>query len=183
MSLTRAPLLLCAISAAYGTSLPCTGASSTLAPSQCAAWQELFDSTFGSAKGCTGTRNSPCDCTEGVHCNGTDIQTITLGQINLQGTIPSSISELTGLQVFELGYNNISGSIPSSIMKMKSLRLIVMSNNSLSGPLPAFNFEQFHNLHGACGFGGGKNSYCAPLPAGIEKCDMFDVGKIATHQC
>jgi hypothetical protein len=105
-----------------------------------------------------------------------------LGQINLQGTIPASIASLTGLQVLDLGFNNVSGQVPSTTTQLKSLRALALMNNSLIGPLPAFNFEQYHDLPGFCAFGGSDNSYCAPLPPGIDKCDFLPE-EIATHTC
>jgi hypothetical protein len=61
--------------------------------------------------------------------------------------------------------------------------MLLMMNNSFSGPLPDLNFQQYHDLHGACAFAGFHNSYCAPLPAGISKCNTFEKKGIATHAC
>jgi len=50
-----------------------------------------------------------------VRCNGSDITTITLGQLNLEGGIPASLSNLTALEVLELGFNRFSGTLPSYV--------------------------------------------------------------------
>jgi hypothetical protein len=167
------------------TSTPCTGPlSSKLAPSQCVGWQSLHDALFSEAKGCTAARNSPCDaCSQGVRCNGTDITSITLGQISLIGTIPSEIgTQLPHLEVLELGFNNITGAIPASLVGLTNLRDLVVNNNSMSGRIPAFRFDQFTKLHGFCALGNqyGAKGWCAPLPPGAAACNNW--GPVTTTQ-
>ena len=168
---------------ARARSVPCTGASAALAPAQCAAWQSFFDGAFGAATGCTTSRNDPCGaCSQGVRCNGTNIEDITLGEINLRGTIPPSLSALSGLQVLELGFNHFSGTIPSSIEQLRELRMFIVANNSLTGEVPNLQWDQFKILHGSCALGGSGNAYCAPLPAGAGSC-AESWGLPSTHAC
>ncbi|MBB6521841.1 hypothetical protein [Pseudoteredinibacter isoporae] len=65
-----------------------------------------------------------------------DITWIDLGDNNLIGTIPKSISNLNKVRVLVLGKNKLYGQIPSEISGMKSLFLAHLGNNYLSGKIP-----------------------------------------------
>jgi hypothetical protein len=78
------PLLSClvifcaALAACEGS---CSGASAALDPKQCAAFQDLFDSTGGATtwSDCSDKRDDPCGCGEssryghGIYCVGDSI--------------------------------------------------------------------------------------------------------------
>ncbi|KAK7372308.1 hypothetical protein VNO80_05683 [Phaseolus coccineus] len=56
---------------------------------------------------------------------------IQIGRLNLQGTLPATLHNLTQLQQLELQYNNISGPIPS-LNGLTNLRVFIASNNRFS---------------------------------------------------
>ncbi|KAM7519171.1 hypothetical protein LguiB_018133 [Lonicera macranthoides] len=54
------------------------------------------------------------------------------------GSIPRSVSSLTGLEVLDLSNNRFSGEIPDFLTTMTGLTQLVLANNSLSGMIPKF---------------------------------------------
>jgi Leucine-rich repeat (LRR) protein len=51
----------------------------------------------------------------------------------LNGGIPSSIGNLTGLTYLNLNANMLNGSIPSAIGKLSNLQIVHLASNPLSG--------------------------------------------------
>ncbi|BAT81287.1 hypothetical protein LR48_Vigan07g077700 [Vigna angularis] len=69
---------------------------------------------------------------------------IQIGRLNLQGTLPATIQNLTQLEQLELQYNNISGPIPS-LNGLTNLRVFIASNNRFSA-VPADFFAGMSQL-------------------------------------
>ncbi|CAI5977121.1 unnamed protein product [Closterium sp. NIES-64] len=63
---------------------------------------------------------------------------LVLPNLDLTGSVTSSLANLTTLAAIVLKNNNLSGSIPDSLTSLSQLTLLDVSNNRLSGPLPAF---------------------------------------------
>lgn len=72
----------------------------------------------------------------------TGLWTLDLGNNQLSGPIPSSLSNLSALGALLLGSNQLSGSVPSSLSNLLQLRLLDLSNNVLTGSIP----ESLSNL-------------------------------------
>ena len=96
--------------------LNCSG-SATLAASQCAAWQDLWNATQGdswrSTKEGRSTRTNPCNIHHATsvwavatYCIGNDLVSLSLSSNGLKGTLPDSIGLFTGLRFLELPNNN-----------------------------------------------------------------------------
>jgi hypothetical protein len=107
---------------------PCVGNSSSLAPAECNAWQDIFSATNG--KGWShfnDSRLDPCSCIPvyGVHggvvCTSGSIVSMNLGNFGLTGTIPSSIGRLTAMTSFNLEHNRLLGTLPDSIGQMTAM--------------------------------------------------------------
>ncbi|QJD77318.1 leucine-rich repeat domain-containing protein [Spirosoma rhododendri] len=107
------------------------------------------------------TGNSPCNWF-GVSCNANGrVTEVNFGSNNLNGTLPSSLGNLSELQrlvifiepllsgtlpaslgnlsklqLLEIEYTQISGSIPESLGNLKQLEQLLLAKNELSGSIP-----------------------------------------------
>ncbi|XP_078174841.1 uncharacterized protein LOC144568378 [Carex rostrata] len=68
--------------------------------------------------------------------NCTLLETIDLGDNQLQGLLPSSIANLSGLLQLALNNNPISGSIPATLGKLNNLTWLNLGRMFLSGTIP-----------------------------------------------
>ena len=66
----------------------------------------------------------------------TDLVMLAADSNNLSGSIPSTISNLTGLSLLSLSGNQISGMIPDSIVLLENLQVLDLAMNSMFGPIP-----------------------------------------------
>ncbi|GKV36496.1 hypothetical protein SLEP1_g44622 [Rubroshorea leprosula] len=68
---------------------------------------------------------------------------------NLEGSIPTSIGNLSQLTSLDLYSNNLSGQIPSSLANLTQLTTLGLSENQFSGPIPASigNLSQLTSLY------------------------------------
>ncbi|XP_030952035.1 leucine-rich repeat receptor-like serine/threonine-protein kinase BAM3 [Quercus lobata] len=73
---------------------------------------------------------------------------LNLSSNHLVGSIPMTLSQLTGLEVLDLSNNSLSGEIPSSLTTMTSLTQLILRNNMLSGVCPKFNSYVMVNVSG-----------------------------------
>ncbi|CAI5462905.1 unnamed protein product, partial [Closterium sp. Yama58-4] len=62
---------------------------------------------------------------------------LNIGGLNLNGTIPSSISKLTALSDLDVSTNNFIGNIPSFITLLSQLYYLTFDRNQISGPIPS----------------------------------------------
>ena len=79
----------------------------------------------------------PLDEWHGVSASGGRVRSLNLSSNNLSGSIPSSISNLSGLLILQLQSNSLSGSIPSSLGDVDDLVLVQLDRNQLSGSIPS----------------------------------------------
>ncbi|XP_059642080.1 receptor protein kinase TMK1 [Cornus florida] len=73
----------------------------------------------------------PCQWSHVVCSGDKRVTRIQIGHQNLQGTLPSNLSNLTELERLELQWNNISGPLPS-LNGLSSLQVLMLSNNQFS---------------------------------------------------
>jgi hypothetical protein len=123
-------------------STTCTGNSTGLAPVECAAWQELYDSSNGAKwEDCSKSRSDPCSCARaygrGCTCINGHISRIDLGANRLSGPITSSLGKLSMLTFLDLAGNSLSEPITSSLGQLSMLTNLDLSHNSLSGSIPS----------------------------------------------
>ncbi|WP_317171698.1 putative Ig domain-containing protein [Spirosoma profusum] len=79
---------------------------------------------------------SPCGW-YGVTCTNGQVTELSLLNNNLVGTIPASLSGLSGLTLLEIGNNSgLTGGIPSGIGNLTALRILNLSQTTLGGTLP-----------------------------------------------
>ncbi|GJR24787.1 leucine-rich repeat protein [Tanacetum coccineum] len=55
---------------------------------------------------------------------------------HLHGNVPSSIGSLVGLTTLDLGLNQLKGKIPVAIGKLQNLQILSLYHNQFSGPIP-----------------------------------------------
>jgi len=73
---------------------------------------------------------------DGITCDGSDLQEISLSDNRLQGPLPSEIGLLLSLTYLYLDINSITGTIPSEIGLLSSLERLILDGNSITGTLP-----------------------------------------------
>jgi len=83
---------------------------------------------------------APLQTWAGVTVTNARVTSIYLPYKNLNGSLHSSIGNLTQLQDLELRYDQLRGAIPLSIGKLKQLRGLYLNYNQLSGEIP-------HSVH------------------------------------
>lgn len=174
------PLLsLCCpqLAAEEGTHGACLGNSSSLAPAECAAWQDLFDG-IGLSKnkgGMAHTRQEPCGSTQGG-----------------EGGVVCKGGHITHIQVFpdQHPLHPHGGHLPPSVVHLAHLEQFVIFCHGLVGAVPPMNFSAIDNfaIHDPMGsrdcftehgkiFADHPNNFSCPLPPGASehchaKCDL-----------
>ena len=91
---------------------------------------------------------NPCETNltwQGITCASSGeslyyVTTINLTDYNMAGSIPASLSQLTGLQEIIFNANRLTGSIPSSLRALGNLTIFSFLNNKLQGQLPCWLF-------------------------------------------
>lgn len=66
------------------------------------------------------------------------LETISLGENKLQGSLPAGLGDLSGLTTLYLDNNALTGDIPSEINALPSLEQVWLFGNNFQGPLPTF---------------------------------------------
>jgi Leucine-rich repeat (LRR) protein len=127
--------------------VPCTGSSSDLTQSDCAAFQAIFDATGGVQwTHCNSSRNDPCSCstastgdiTKSVRCSGERITWISLDDNAAAGTLPRAVSDLTMLTLLSFTSSpSLVGTIPTELSKLENIQTLCFAYNALSGSIPA----------------------------------------------
>jgi Leucine-rich repeat (LRR) protein len=72
----------------------------------------------------------------GVTVDSGRVVRLQLANNNVQGALPSFLSELTALKVLDLSNNFMEGAIPSSIATMSALQELRLGGNRFTGALP-----------------------------------------------
>ncbi|PIN25434.1 hypothetical protein CDL12_01825 [Handroanthus impetiginosus] len=108
-----------------------------------------------------------------------NLESLWLFGNNLDGTIPSSICNLSFLGVLVLSENRLQGRIPQCLGNFStSLLVLALNENQLYGPVPtAFadgNKLEYLNLNG--------NKLQGPLPKSLHKCRWLQVLDIGDNE-
>jgi Leucine-rich repeat (LRR) protein len=118
----------------------------------------LFFAPEGNSDGCS----HYCLDWYGITCENGLITTIDLCRNNLNGTLPTSLPDISSLQTLRLSNNQIGGIIPACIGSLTNLTTLEMSNNSLVGTIPdSVKWTRLQNLDLS------RNQIVAPLPESL----------------
>ncbi|MBD2703801.1 hypothetical protein IC229_24355 [Spirosoma sp. BT702] len=142
---------------------------------------DLYNSTNGAGwinktgwlTGC-----SPCNW-YGVTCTSGRVTGLNLQNNNLVGTIPASLSTLTGLVNLQVGNNNgLTGGIPSGIGSLTTLQELNLSQTSLGGSIPASlgQLSQLQYLYL------NQSGLTGPLPASLSNLTSVQSLILANNQ-
>ncbi|KAH9714618.1 protein kinase domain-containing protein [Citrus sinensis] len=110
------------------------------------------------------TSTPVCNWT-GVTCDvhSHRVTVLNISRLNLTGTIPSQLGNLSSLQSLNLSCNRLSGSIPSAIFTTYTLKYVSFRKNQLSGAFPSFAFNTSSLQYLDFGF----NTLSGEIPANI----------------
>ncbi|CAI8618851.1 unnamed protein product [Vicia faba] len=65
-----------------------------------------------------------------------ELTNLYMGENRFNGSIPPSISRLSGLSLLNLSYNSISGEIPKELGQLEELQVLDLAGNNISGAIP-----------------------------------------------
>eukprot|EP01124_Arcella_intermedia_P026476 TRINITY_DN4985_c0_g1_i1.p1 TRINITY_DN4985_c0_g1~~TRINITY_DN4985_c0_g1_i1.p1 ORF type:complete len:341 (-),score=66.45 TRINITY_DN4985_c0_g1_i1:42-1064(-) len=99
----------------------------------------------------------------------TKLTILNLARNHLNGTIPSSIGDLTMLSFLDLSYNNFEGTIPSSLASLYNLQFFKLTDNhNICDACFRFNI-----LLATCDISGvSQNCSCDHTPCGNSTCSV-----------
>lgn len=101
---------------------------------------DLYNSTNGDNWGVNTNWNSdePVSNWHGVIVQEGKVHTIQIYDNNLEGILPESLGNLTGLESLDIAINLLSGSLPNSLQNLSDLKEFRVQQNQLSGEIPDF---------------------------------------------
>ena len=95
-------------------------------------------SKYGNIWNFTGDSVNPCDNWQGVSCDAVgNVISISLDSYGLNGSIPSTISNLLDLEQLYIHNNHLTSTIPHQFCDMPNLYYLYLGVGSLTGTVPA----------------------------------------------
>ncbi|XP_052154248.1 probable LRR receptor-like serine/threonine-protein kinase At1g56130 isoform X2 [Oryza glaberrima] len=140
-----------------------------------ASWNLSGDPCTGAATDGTPIDDNPnfnpaikCDCTfqNNTVCRITKLKIYAL---DVPGTIPQELRNLTRLTHLNLGQNILTGPLPSFIGELTNMQNMTFRINSLSGPIP----KELGNLTNLVSLGLGSNKFNGSLPSELGNLDKL----------
>ena len=105
---------------------------------------------------------SVCQWSSHFTCNVSgDIDSISLGEDNLQGTIPIELGQLTSMTRLDLPYNALTGPIPSELGQLTAMTWLELYSNVLTGPIPS----ELGRLRAMTELNLGQTNLTGPIPS------------------
>ncbi|KAL2501077.1 putative LRR receptor-like serine/threonine-protein kinase [Forsythia ovata] len=117
--------------------------------------------------------NLPVDICRGLP----RIKSFRLSSNELDGEIPSNLSECSELQFLSLSYNKFRGSIPSEIGRIRTLQILYLGSNDLSGAIP----PELGNLENLVDLEMSDNFLTGSIPASIFNISSLQYISIARN--
>ena len=75
---------------------------------------------------------------EGISIENRNVTEIRMLFNNLQGSLPTTLSQLSELRVLELSFNKLSGTLPDELGSLSHLEVLALNGNFLSVIPPSF---------------------------------------------
>jgi Leucine-rich repeat (LRR) protein len=102
--------------------------------------------------------------------NLTILETIALQRGFIKGTIPSTLGNLKSLKDLDLNFNNITGTIPENLYNAKTLEQLDLNDNELSGTVsPKIgDLKNLFYLQLGNDAPWGKNTFEGTIPPGVS---------------
>ncbi len=110
--------------------------TSTALRADCEVLLGIKDTLRGTAPLNWGDTGVPFAEWTGVLHTGSRVHELSSSSGELNGSIPSSLGNLTGLTHLFLGANQLTGPIPSSLGNLTELQHLYLDSNQLTGPIP-----------------------------------------------
>lgn len=129
-----------------GGSFDCV-AQASVSVSECEALVALYNATDG--PNWTFNDNwlieADIDSWQGVGTHLGGVELLSLGDRNMNGTLPPEMGNLVNLETLYLHDNQLSGPLPPEMGQLANLAAVTLQNNQLTGPIPA-TFGNLANL-------------------------------------
>ncbi|XP_018452299.1 leucine-rich repeat receptor protein kinase HPCA1-like isoform X2 [Raphanus sativus] len=125
--------------------------------------------------------SDPCGASWiGITCNNNNnVISISLGNLNLEGTLSADIASLAELQILDLTSNsNLSGSLPSNIGNLKKLTTLNLMGCGFSGQIP----DSIGSLEQLTTLSLNLNKFSGTIPASIGRLSKLNWLDIADNQ-
>lgn len=103
--------------------------------------------------------------------NLTNLEVLSMSNMNLVGEIPDTIAKLTGLISLDFSSNTLNGTIPSGIWRMQNLGFLDLHSNSLSGHVP----DEFCKLKKLSWLLLNDNLLSGPLPQNVTQLQVASI--------
>ncbi|HRG69719.1 MAG TPA: T9SS type A sorting domain-containing protein [Saprospiraceae bacterium] len=125
---------------------------------------EFYNSSGGPNWSNTWALNTPINQWYGISLNAMGcVQGINLPNNNLDGQIPFSFGNLSGLRLLHLFGNKLSGNLPASLGNLSSLEDLALEDNLLNGEIP----DALGNLGSLRFLALAKNNFKGPIPSSL----------------
>ncbi len=110
---------------------------------------DLYQNTNGDTWNTSWDLSKDVSTWQGVSIENNQVVGIKMLFNNLDGTIPTTIGNLTNLRVLELSFNKLTGTLPESLGKLSQLEVLAFNGNFLTGSIPASigSLTQLKELH------------------------------------
>lgn len=142
-----------------------------VSPNQKDALTDLYISTNGDKWINTWDLDAPVSTWYGVTVKNEKVVAINLLFNNLDGTLPSSLSQLNSLEKLELSFNKISGTIPAALGFLTNLSVFALNGNNMTGEIPTSlgQLKVLKQLHLS------SNKFEGTIPVSVAQLEKLEI--------
>lgn len=114
-----------------------TSAFAQISKAEQNALEDVYRFTRGDSWTVTWDLDADVATWKGVTIENDKVVGLDLSANNLEGELPSSLSNLTYLQRLDLSGNALAGELPDALGDLEKLEVLALSGNELSGEIPS----------------------------------------------